>query len=214
MFKAIDETIQIDGFTLTATTSHDSHTGAPWDEEEGHGAVSDWTHRDKAPGELILSNDGSSKRYYDFAAACRTARADGWGPHPHRMDIEIGANGLFRASAHWFKGRELIALKSDWRDEQSAATSEVYEVLRETVGKGEYAAMAARSDFERLQGWCDDQWNWCGVVVTVEREGVELASASLWGIESDAGDYLVTVANEILDEALGEARAKIAALTA
>ena len=213
-FTDLDESIQIDGFTLTARTSHDDSMGAPWDEHDGHGDVTDWTRRDKAPGELILSNDGTNRRYYDFAAACRTARADGWGPAPYRLDVEQGANGLCRVSAQWFEGREHLTYRSDWCDDEHAARADVYDQLKADVGPRRYAAMAARADFERLQAWCDDQWGWIGVIVTVEREGVKLAHASLWGIESDSPDYHVDVANQIVDEALSEAREKIAALTA
>lgn len=56
----------------------DDDHGAPWDEEDGHGPVSDWTTRQKTPGELVLCEDRGSRRYYDFAAACRIARRDGW----------------------------------------------------------------------------------------------------------------------------------------
>lgn len=52
---------------------------APWEECDGHGPVSEWTTRDKAPGELILVKDRRSQRYYDFAGAVRQARREGWG---------------------------------------------------------------------------------------------------------------------------------------
>jgi len=57
-------------------------TPAPWLESEGHGPVSDWTTRDKRPGELVLSEDGRARRFYDFSAACKLARADGWDAAP------------------------------------------------------------------------------------------------------------------------------------
>lgn len=57
----------------------DQDHGSPWDEEDGHGPVSDWTTRNKRPGELVLCEDGSSRRYYDLAAAMKLARRDGWG---------------------------------------------------------------------------------------------------------------------------------------
>jgi hypothetical protein len=76
------------------------------------------------------------------------------------------------------------------------------------------AAMAAAADFRRLRDWCADEWWWTGVVVTVSRAGITLASASLWGIESDAGDYFAEVAADLAREALGEAGAKLAELRA
>src|SRR3546814_15760848 len=105
-FTDLDEAIQIDGFTLTASTVHDDSMGAPWEEHDGHGEVTDWTRRDKAPGELILSDDGGSKRFYDFQGACEKARAEGWGPAAHSLTFEQGSNGLCRATAHWFAVRE------------------------------------------------------------------------------------------------------------
>jgi hypothetical protein len=88
---------------------------------------------------------------------------------------------------------------------------------------GERAARAAERDFEVLKAWCADEWAYCGIVVTVEREDVELGSASLWGVEynyptADDDDartpnaYLLEVANELVDEALTAARAKLARL--
>lgn len=169
MFQDIDDTIERDGFTLRARIEHDEHTGAPWEEHDGHGPVSDWTRRDKLPGELILCDDGRQKRFYDFAEACRIALRDGWNAAP-------------------------------------------YDVPEETPRQR--AAKAARADYDRLRGWCEDQWNWCGVVVTASRAGVELGTASLWGIESDAGSYLVETANELAVEALAEAAAKVREIAA
>lgn len=169
MFQDIDDTIERDGFTLRARIKHDSDTGAPWEEHDGHGPVSDWTRRDKLPGELILCDDGRQKRFYDFAEACRIARRDGWNAKP-------------------------------------------YDVPGETPRQR--AAKAARADYDRLRAWCDDSWNWCGVVVTASRAGVELGTASLWGIESNAGAYLVEVANELTAEALAEAADKVREIAA
>lgn len=156
---------EVDGFTVTARLERDDDAGAPWEREDGHGAVSEWTRRAKAPGERVLNEDGRSRRYYDFAGAVETAKRDGWGG--------------------------------------DGATP------------GERAADAAEKDFARLRAWCDDEWEYVGVVLTVEREGVRLTDdygAALWGIESDAGDYLREVANQLLGDALDAARAKLAQL--
>jgi hypothetical protein len=69
---------EFSGFRFVATVHHDSDYGAPWEESDCHGPVIDWTRRDKLPGELVLCEDRGSKRFYDFAAACRIARKDGW----------------------------------------------------------------------------------------------------------------------------------------
>lgn len=69
----------IDGIRLVTTTEPDYDAGTPWGREDGHGPVSDWTTRAKLPGERVLNKDRNSYRYYDFAEAVRTARADCWG---------------------------------------------------------------------------------------------------------------------------------------
>lgn len=58
---------------------YDNDHGAPWEENDGHGPVSEWTMRDNLPGELVLCTDRSLRRYYDYAAAVRIAKRDGWG---------------------------------------------------------------------------------------------------------------------------------------
>ena len=73
------ETREIRGYSVTVESYVDEHMGPPWEEHDGHGDVSKWTTRDKLPGELVLSSDRSSKRYYDFAGAVKKARAEGWG---------------------------------------------------------------------------------------------------------------------------------------
>lgn len=62
---------------------YDTDADAPWDREDGHGPVSDWTSRDKRPGEMILCSDRRMKRYYDFAEAVKIARRDGWDTKPY-----------------------------------------------------------------------------------------------------------------------------------
>lgn len=77
------DTWEIDGFTIQARLKYDDDAQAPWDREDGHGPVSEWTTREKAPGERVLCADRSSKRYYDFAEAVRIAKRDGWDAPPY-----------------------------------------------------------------------------------------------------------------------------------
>ena len=54
-----------------------------------------------------------------------------------------------------------------------------------------------------MRQWCDGYWSYVGVVVTAQCpccEDFTGPSASLWGIESDAGDYLEEVARELAEE--------------
>lgn len=77
-----------------------------------------------------------------------------------------------------------------------------------------------------MQAWRDDEWFYCGVAVTVEREGVQLTGDydhAIWGVECNYPErnkrhfpnrYLAECANEYISEALNAARDKIARLAA
>lgn len=159
------ETIEHGGYSFRVEHVADNDHGAPWLNEDGHGVISDWTTRDKSPGELVLNSDRSSKRFYDFAETCRIALRDGWGAR----DAEPG------------------------------------------MSKRQIAALAAREDYERMRAWCNDEWHYVGVVVTLlDIEGNETdAVQSLWGIESDAGDYLSETACELADNCIYEIRERL-----
>lgn len=57
----------------------DCDMGAPWEEHDGHGVVSNWENRDKKPGEVVVASDRGAKRFYDVAETTRIAKRDGWG---------------------------------------------------------------------------------------------------------------------------------------
>ena len=65
-----------------------------------------------------------------------------------------------------------------------------------------------------MKAWKNDEWFYCGVVLSVAIDGLELTdhAASLWGIEANYPDsdnaYLTEVANELLSEALEAAKAE------
>ncbi len=164
----------VDGFTLTATIHDDDNSGRkPW-HDCGHGPVTGWLSRAKAPGELILASDGGSHRFYDYAAAVAIARRDSWGARP----------------------------------------------VIDGEAPGAKAARAAMADYEALRAWCNDEWRYVGVSVSVSKDEVELTGDydhALWGIEAnysggDENAYLSSVANEYAGEALAAARAKLASL--
>ena len=58
---------------------YDDDATPPWERADGHGPVSDWTSRDKKPGEWVLSSNRGFKHFYDAAEATRIAKRDGWG---------------------------------------------------------------------------------------------------------------------------------------
>ena len=69
-----------------------------------------------------------------------------------------------------------------------------------------------------MEGWRKGDWFYCGIVLSVSLEGVQLAShaASLWGIEANYpgadNSYLTEVANELLSEAIAAGRETLARL--
>jgi hypothetical protein len=89
----------VDGFAITARIERDSDCGTPWENSDGHGAVTDWERRDKAPGELILAGSrGDSCRFYDFAGAVALAKRDAWGVAGGRQPRETAAQYAARAA--------------------------------------------------------------------------------------------------------------------
>lgn len=72
------------GYTFRVRFPIDQYHGVPWEEYDGHGPVSDWTRRDKMPGERVLCSDHGQKRYYDVAEATRIAKRDGWDALPYK----------------------------------------------------------------------------------------------------------------------------------
>ena len=79
---------EYNGRTYILEYEHDDCHGAPWEECDGYGIVSDWTKRAKRPGELILTESRGSYRYYDFQQSCQIARRDGWDAKPYNIGQE------------------------------------------------------------------------------------------------------------------------------
>ena len=81
--------------------------------------------------------------------------------------------------------------------------------FRERLAKAQAEAEAV------MDAWRKDKWFYCGIVLAIECEGVELDhnAASLWGIEANYpgsdNAYLAEVADELLPEALAAGRAAL-----
>lgn len=166
----MNDTIQLNGRTYRIDVEADSDTGAPWEESDGHGIVSDWVTRDKHAGEWLLNSDRHSKRFYDFAATMKKAKAEGWG---------LGADRLATLTAK----------------------------LGRTPTKGEILAESVRLDYEYLQGWCNDQWHWCGVVVTDITDNPSAPidyTFALWGIGSEDDEFIEETAQDLAEQAYRE----------
>lgn len=74
------ETFEREGLKFRVNIPYDdSGRAPPWEECDGHGPVSDWTHNAKGPGDRELCRDGSSRRFYRWQEAIQIAKRDGWG---------------------------------------------------------------------------------------------------------------------------------------
>lgn len=83
----MSEEYEYRGYRIEITAEWDDNMGEPWKEHDGHGIVSEWTTRDKAPGEWLLCQDHSSKRFYDYKGTLAVARLDGWGLSPDQLKV-------------------------------------------------------------------------------------------------------------------------------
>lgn len=161
----MNDRITIDGLTFSVRLEPDYDSESPWAREDGHGPVSDWTTRDKRPGEWVLSCDRHHRRFYDAAEATRIAKRDAWGLN-------------------------------------CAALAALEERIGRAPTRGEITAEAVRRDFQRLHAWCIDEWCYVGVVVELLNTDGEPTgeNASLWGVESDADDFIDECAQELAQE--------------
>jgi hypothetical protein len=73
------DTFTREGATFRFRSEQDDTRDAPWEREDGHGPVSDWTTREKEPGEVIIASDHRSYIFYNLAEATRIARREKWG---------------------------------------------------------------------------------------------------------------------------------------
>lgn len=91
------------GRAFTAHIYADDDSTAPWQREDGHGPVrelrgsTDYSNRPaKRPGERFLMWDRNWGLAYDWQAACKLARADGWNAEPydapHRIERAVQAD--------------------------------------------------------------------------------------------------------------------------
>ena len=158
------ETRESGAMSFRVEWCYDMDADAPWDREDGHGPVSNWTSDPKAPGQMVLCTDRRMKLYYNFAEAVKLARTDGWNTAPFNWPTD-----------------------------------------------GARAHAAALADFDYLRRFCNDQWHYCGIVVTLlDADGEpDSVDASLWGIESEGDDYHEEIISELITECLSQITATI-----
>jgi hypothetical protein len=201
------EIIKKEGYVFKVFLVDDPDMEAPWDNADGHGPVSEWTQRDKRPGEWELNRDHGSKRFYDAQEANKIAKRDGWGLNDKALQ-EL---------------RERInRVKKQVPGTQPGYHRVIWELLPEDQWReptrGEIRAEAVRRDYEFLRGWCTDQWHYVGVCVMClgkeedepnERVHLDYSeSKDLWGVEDSEDDYIEEVAHEHIDEFLAELAAE------
>lgn len=89
----------------------------------------------------------------------------------------------------------------DFAESCKIALRDGWSVNNGTETKRQQAANAARADYEYLRSWCDDEWQYVGVIVTLlDNQGNETeVMDSLWGVE-DRNSYHETTAHEIATE--------------
>lgn len=128
------ETRTSNGYKFRVEWFDDNDSGAPWENCDGHGPVSDWEHRDKKPGEMILIEDRGFKRFYDFAEAVKQARREGWNCAPYNFDTK-GAQAAAAAyedydflrrwcTGYWHYCGIVVTLLDDEGEESPANVSE------------------------------------------------------------------------------------------
>lgn len=173
------------GITFTARTTRDQDHGAPWEESDNHGIVTDWISQSEQYDFPDLYQDRTkfyplgdperdgSRRFYDMQASIRKALKDHWGLSP--------------------------AALQDLQNEWEAGTVLTPEVQT-------HRAVVLDRDF--LNSWCNDEWEYIGVIVMLPGTNLQ---GSLWGIESNAGAYLADVAHNLAEELIND-RASVAQL--
>lgn len=167
------EKMEHKGHWFLVEVERDEDMGEPWKVHDGHGVISQWTCRNKLPGERVLVEDRGSRRYYDIEATMKRAKRDGWG--------------------------------LDAKD-----TEDLTKKLGRAPTKGEIIAEAVEQDYQRMKAWCNDDWYWVYVKVTLLDVGGKKTEFrnSLGGIDGDdQEDYLKEVAEELADECIDEAEA-------
>lgn len=202
------EVYEYRGHTFRVSIEQDDDMRAPWEEHDGHGPVSDWTSRDKKPGEWLLSKDRHSKRFYDAQEANEMAKRDGWGlTEEHKTDLierlsrskvirrpKAGEKPVYDSGNGLYKYRadQIETVTIPGRDPAKPLTA------------GEIRAEAVRRDFDYLRGWANDQWHWQWIKVEMldeEGESTDIED-SLGGVEDSDDEYLFDTVEELMDNCI------------
>lgn len=153
-------------FVFAVEFEQDSDAGAPWENADGHGVVTDWVKRSKRPGELILNRDGRGGfRFYDYAATCKLALADGWDAEPYneggetkRQQAAKAARSDFEYLREWCHGEwEYVGVIVTLLDDEGEKT-EVSDSLWCVETRGDCHHETARTLADDLAGGYGVRW--------------------------------------------------------
>ena len=152
-------------------------------------------------GDKILSRDGFTNNYDSHSLRYWIPTNDylkhEWNHVPQADREGVMTKYLLKGKseqeiAHWWEGYNAAP-----EDEQAKA----WERARELASIDYYL-----QDWKRMEGLISQDWGYCGVEATVAWNGEEIATASVWGCESDGGnEYFDELEQDVLSEALGEA---------
>lgn len=97
----------------------------------------------------------------------------------------------------------------DMRASRAKAIKENWGVAEsDGLTRKQIIAAAVEKDFQFHRGWCNDEWRYVGVVVAHAADAGynDSTTASLWGIESNAPEYIEEVKLNLADELLPVSR--------
>jgi hypothetical protein len=123
------------------------------------------------------------------------------GPGERILNSDRGSNRFYDMQA---------ATRQAWSEGWGLGADDIATLsarLKREAKPGDIIAEAVERDFQRLRAWCNDDWQYIGVIVThlpdddSDDDATDYANA-LWGIESDLSDYLEKVARELIAEAV------------
>lgn len=154
---------------------------------------------------------------YDIDCDAPWEREDGHGPVTdwrHGRDKAPGERVLCsdRGSYRFYDWAEAsrIAKRDGWGLGADDIAKLAHRLGRAPT-KGDITAEAVQRDFDHIRDWCNDQWHYIGVTVTlmVEDDDGELVEYSgplksqfmdaLWGIEDSEHKYVEEVAHELAE---------------
>lgn len=175
----MSSTLEYRGLRFTVTTEPDLDTGPPWEDCDGHGVVTDWVHHDSEQDTYASDYENPLK----FLVLSR----------------DHGSTRYYDVQASLRKARAEQWGLSD-KELQQLRLTELARTGQEPSAD-EIRNRAMLLDYQYLRGWCQDDWRYVGVVVTLQGTTID---RSLWGVEDSNDAYIAEVARELADQIIHE----------